>query len=389
MDSLDHANKYLQVSGDARLFVEKYMSQIISILVEQQPAKIGPHERNCVQDSLALAVMIVSKDLEIQLQRNGECKFIETLSLVFNKKKAYYKGSKGNWNVNHLSGLPEIRRKTIERFRQEQGFKRLYRYMMERINTPLFPNMDALHQILSALLDALPNHSNANDQIGAKEMEDAAIEIGEVTTEFIHSLSDAALKKLASEHLSTVLHNLQRIFDKLVSSRRESTYVFYAFWRALIFKLITAQSLPLKLFGWQQVDDLLSASADHRPPPRAFDVSGAGCSFVNGKYVFAGITTKGGYAQRGVDITYERKIPETEEDGAGKKLTLFRCTMRSQQKWWFLSEADEEQPGTDRDIDYYQHKSKEHEETEPPPRGWITCRNAGVEPPPQLRRMAS
>ena len=91
MDSLDHANKYLQVSGDARLFVEKYMSQIISILVEQQPAKIGPHERNCVQDSLALAVMIVSKDLEIQLQWNGECKFIETLSLVFNKKKAFIK----------------------------------------------------------------------------------------------------------------------------------------------------------------------------------------------------------------------------------------------------------------------------------------------------------
>ena len=42
--------------------------------------------------------------------------------------------------------------------------------------------------------------------------------------------------------------------------------------------------------------------------------------------------------------------------------------MRSQQKWWFLSEADEEQPGTDRDIDYYQHKSKEDEELQPPPR---------------------
>jgi ubiquitin carboxyl-terminal hydrolase 9/24 len=42
--------------------------------------------------------------------------------------------------------------------------------------------------------------------------------------------------------------------------------------------------------------------------------------------------------------------------------------MRSQQKWWFLSEADEEQLGTDRDIDYYQYKSKEDEELQPPPR---------------------
>ncbi len=58
--------------------------------------------------------------------------------------------------------------------------------------------------------------------------------------------------------------------------------------------------------------------------------------------------------------------------------------MRSGQKWWFLSEADEEQPGTDRDIDYYQHKSKAHEEQEPPSDNWITCRT-GIDPPPILR----
>jgi len=56
--------------------------------------------------------------------------------------------------------------------------------------------------------------------------------------------------------------------------------------------------------------------------------------------------------------------------------------MRSQQKWWFLSEADEEQLGTDRDINYYQYKSKEDEELQPPPRGWVTCRTAGIDPPP-------
>ena len=58
--------------------------------------------------------------------------------------------------------------------------------------------------------------------------------------------------------------------------------------------------------------------------------------------------------------------------------------MRSQHKWWFLSEADEEQPGTDKDIDYYQHKSKQHEEAKPPLSGWVTCRS-GVDPPPTLK----
>jgi hypothetical protein len=388
VESLDQANTYLQSSEDARQFVEKYMGPIISILVEQQPTKIGPHERNCVQESLALAVIIVSRDLETQLHRNGECSVLDVLSLVFNKKKAYYKGNKGNWNVNHLSGLPEVRLKMIDRFRQEMGFARLYRYMLERINTPLFPSLDSLHQVLSALGDSLPNRTSAADQsLSLKEMEDAAIDVAKATMQFVNSCTDDSLKKLPSDHLNTVLHDLQRIFDRLVSSRRDSTYEFYSFWRALILKLITSQSLPLKLFGWQQIDDLLEASADHRPPPREFEASTAGCTFVNGKYIFTGASTSDSYAQRGVDISYERKIPEADEDGGGKKLTLFRCTMRSQQKWWFLSEADEEQPGTDRDIDYYQHKSKEHEETEPPPGGWVTCRNAGLDPPPQLKAL--
>ena len=67
VESLDQASKYIRTSEDARYFVEKYMGPIISILVEQQPTKIGPHERSCVQESLALAVIIVARDLEIQL----------------------------------------------------------------------------------------------------------------------------------------------------------------------------------------------------------------------------------------------------------------------------------------------------------------------------------
>lgn len=360
------------------------MQPIISILVEQQPTKIGPHERSCVQESLTLATIIISKDLDIQLQRHGECVVLNVVSLVFNKKKAYYKGNKNNWN-NHMSGLPEVRLKMIDQFRQEMGFSRLQKYMKERINTPLFPGLDLLHQVLNALVDVIPARNPNPDQAAVmKEVEDAAIEVARAAMDFITSCSDDALKKLPPDHLSTVQHDLQRMFDRLIMTRRESTYEFYKFWRGLVLRLIKSPSLPLQLFGWQQVDDLLDACAEHRPPPRSFNVSTAGCTFVNGMYHFLGTTTPDGYALRGADISYERKIPDDVEDGGGKKLTLFRCTMRSQQKWWFLSEADEEQPGTDRDIDYYQHKSKEHEETQPPPFGWVTCRNSGVDPPPQL-----
>jgi hypothetical protein len=411
VESLDQATKFLGAEGEARFFVEKYMGPIISILVDQQVSKTGVFERNCVHESLALAMQVVSKDLEIQVERqkaqnqaqNGErffeCKTLDVLAIAFNKKRTYYKGNKGNWNVNHLSGLPEIRLKTIEKFRQERGFERLYTYMTQRIHTEpkLFPIPDVLHQILCALADALPtskaislaNSSNDNHlhlQQQHRAMEDAAIEISKATMEYINSCTEDALKKIPSEQLNLVRNDLQRIFDKLMTTRRESSYEFYAFWRELILTLITSQSLPLKLFGWQQIDDILAAGADHRPPPRSFIASNAGCTFVNGEYFFTGGTTPDGYALRSPEISYERKIPPSEGNENGKTLTLFRCTMRTQQKWWFLSEADEDQPGTDQDIDYYQHKSKEHEEMEPPPTRWLTCRNSGIDPPPQLKR---
>lgn len=447
MDTLNEANKYLRISREARDFVERYMGQIVSILLEQQPLKVGQNERRCVQEALTLAVTIISSDLEIQIERGRRapggpndvsCRTLDVLACIFCKKKSYYKGTKGSWNVNHLSGLPATRLNLAETFLQERGFARLVEYMTDRTivedtsstagnassssdgtaaattSAPAspsrqqqpsqpasatafsanavsaFPNMDLLHQTLPVLLDVYSTaiHNQKNEK-HVRAMEQAAIDVSKATMRYITSCSEEALKKIPMEDLRLLVHDLLRIFDKLIKVRRPDTYDFYVFWRSLVLKLITSQSLPLKLFGWQQMETLLEASAAHRPPPRSFVADNAGCTFVNGEYHFKGFVTDDGYGLRSGnnEISYERDIPEDEPDGGGKKLTLFRCTMRSQQKWWFLSEADEEQPGTDRDIDYYQHKSKEHEETEPPPTGWLTCRNSGIDPPPTLTRL--
>ena len=45
--------------------------------------------------------------------------------------------------------------------------------------------------------------------------------------------------------------------------------------------------------------------------------------------------------------------PEAEEDELEPLLTLFRCKMQNQSRWWFISNADLQSPGTDRDVDYY------------------------------------
>mmetsp|Transcript_19973 Transcript_19973/g.22290 ORF Transcript_19973/g.22290 Transcript_19973/m.22290 type:complete len:878 (+) Transcript_19973:39-2672(+) len=506
VESLSEANKYLPVSREARDFVETYMGQIVSILLEQQPAKVGNNERRCVHESLHLAVSIISKDLKIQIERGSrspsgdpnevECKTLRVLSCLLNKKKTYYKGTKSTWNVQNLSGLPLIRLNLVEKFLNEEGFVRLEEYMNDRIvivdvdvnidididvdnnynnattttmlttateiNTggpsnnnstsnssvevatstaaatalspttssqrqrqqlssssqlssslpsaqpatavvvtssvaSSFPTIDILHHVLPALLDSYNaathqyNNNNHKSEKNANSLEQATVDVSKTVMRYITSCSEESLKKICMDELKFLLHDLHRIFDRLMQTRRDDTNEFYVFWRALVLKLITSQSLPLKLFGWQQMETLMQACEDHRPPPRSFLAYDSGCSFVNGEYHFVGVVTDDGYGLRSQnnDISYERAIPVDEPDGGGKKLTLFRCTMRSQQKWWFLSEADEEQPGTDRDIDYYQHKSKEHEEMEPPPSGWLTCRNAGIDPSPKLKRMGS
>jgi len=58
--------------------------------------------------------------------------------------------------------------------------------------------------------------------------------------------------------------------------------------------------------------------------------------------------------------------------------------MQPEQKWWFLFlRQTKKQPGTDKDIDYYQHKptTQNKEAKQPPACGWSTCpKRAGEDP---------
>jgi ubiquitin carboxyl-terminal hydrolase 9/24 len=207
-------------------------------------------------------------------------------------------------------------------------------------------------------------------------------------------------------------------------------YEFFAFWRELSLRLITSSSLPLRLFGWDEISTLITESERARPIPRAYMVSGAGTEWINGLYEFdSKRVNQYGYVKSGIDLQYHMTVQPPNDDGVGgshhgdggvvvvdedssdvigriapqqavvvpsdqtdgsasavgrlRTVTLFRCTMRSSHKWWFLSEADEHAPGTDKDVDYYQYKSKREEEGLPSKAGWVKCR-AGSDPPPTL-----
>jgi len=417
VSSLEYASQYILTSPDARRFVEGHMKPVISILLDQQSSKIGPMEKQCVEESLRIAVTIVAKDLESKITVSlGDCKVLDTLSQIFNRKRTYYKGSKPGWNVTY-SGSPEVRMLMVNEFESNGGFLALAAYLENRSNVDTtntvlanqhFPPSDVLQQVLNAIQEAVPANLPDNDEnnnvsssrsmlpsgisgVGknrnVSNMVDTTTQICRAVMDYIDKMSEEELKKQANDALNRIRYALQVIYEKISSIRRVDTIAFYEFWRKLTLRLITSPSLPLRLFGWEQVGELIDASAEMKPPPKHFLVENAGRTFVNGVYTYDGPTDVKGYARPGGDNTYVRKIPKavSDKDGGGKTLTLFRCTMRSQQKWWFLSEADEEQPGTDKDTDYYQHKSRQHEEAEPPPRGWMTCRNSGIDPPPMLQ----
>lgn len=381
MESLDSAKRFIE-SPDAQHFVERYMGQMIGILIEQVPAKIGAHERNCVQESLTCAIQIVAHDLARQVEKKGTCSIFSTLEYCLNKKKQFYKGSKGAWNAGQMQGLPDFRLKVIEYFRTAGGFDAFNEYMAMTIGTKAAPSFEVLHHVLIAVGDSSFSRLVESPQVA----EDDALSVSKTVMSVISAMNDEELKKVPTDSLNLVLRDLQSIYDNLVGSRRQDTYEFYGFWRSVVLKMIKSPSLPLKLNGWEQLGEIVDAVGEHAPPPRSFIVSGAGATVCNGRFEYGGEVTADGYQKSGSETMYCRQIPNDPEFGenAGKKLTIFRCTMRSQQKWWFLSHADEEQPGTDRDVDYYQHKSKEHEEDHPPPGGWITCRVAGVDPPPTM-----
>lgn len=387
VNSLEEAYRYLLTSPDARRFVESYTRPVISILLEQQPSQIGQMEKTCVEESLGWGVMIIVEDLRLKADAStGECTILDVLSMIFNRKKIFYKGSKPNWSVN-LIGMPEVRTQAIKKFQARQGFSYLSSYLEARVATNQFPNTDFLHQTLIAITDIIPITNNVQDSLALKNkiIEDEAIRLARAVMEYMGSASEESLKRQAHESLNTIRYDTQRIFEKLAPTHRKELYQFFEFWRYLTLKLINSKSLPLRLFGWEQVTEIIDACTDMRPPPQSYVVTGAGHKFVNGRYSYAGPLTEDGFYRAGSEVSYVRKIPTSlsEKEGGGKTLTLFRCTMRSHHKWWFLSEADEEQPGTDKDIDYYQHKSKQHEEGLPSSTGWGTCRGS-IDPPPTL-----
>lgn len=211
--------------------------------------------------------------------------------------------------------------------------------------------------------------------------ETVRVEIISEVTKSLLTLGDEQLKRENTESLLSLIRALGQVYNWLSLNSPASSggiLAFQTFWLDHTLKVINSGSLVLKLFGLDQVQELIREAYLTRPLAFSYLVSGAGNPMANGLYEFS--------SRDGEQVTYVKRPTQQGEP----LLTLFRCSMRTKSKWWFISQADKEKPGTDKDIDYYQHKSNCDEEREPQCHGWNCMGSSNLlskEPPPALERV--
>ncbi|UIZ29695.1 hypothetical protein KXD40_002914 [Peronospora effusa] len=356
---LNSAYQHLERS-ESQGFLDDAFSKIISIMLDQHASKIGSFEKSCVIQCLSLAIPLVVA----QLKAGKYFQALPVLTMLFNKKKMFYKETRTSAMIgsywNKVPGSPEVRAQCIEAFCELKGF----------------------HLLLSTLELLMQNQQEGDDLEAAIDSEDIRIllqallefrtsvpesictNISVLVMTYFTKISDTVLKKESSDAVGAVIGIIRRLVDAGILSSE----AINALWLDITERYVESTSLPLRLFGLEQINLIVNcARASRAFPPRYF-IRNAGTAAINGVYILKANSNS---------ATYVFRQPET-----GQVFTLFCCTMKSGLKWWFISEADKMQPGSDQDIDYYQHQSQ-YEEYLPPTHNWIPT-GKGEAPAPEL-----
>eukprot|EP01034_Spumella_vulgaris_P021785 gene21785-27854_t len=168
---------------------------------------------------------------------------------------------------------------------------------------------------------------------------------------------------------------------KGLANADQNMNTFFEFWLELVLKLTNSASLVLKLFGWEQLGEIMTEAKQRRIPASSYVVEGAGTASVSGVYTLS--------LREAIKDDDSFQYVKASSQPGEPVLTLFRCTMRNKAKWWFISQADADKPGTDKDIDYYVQRGAAEDDREPPVRGWTRLNTGipllGVDPVPLLR----
>ncbi|OQS02233.1 ubiquitin-specific protease [Thraustotheca clavata] len=358
VNSFETASVHLEAPATVE-FLQLCFRQILSIMLDQHASKIGPTEKNSVIQTLTKGTGICLAQLKAQ-----QPIYLSHMALILNKKKLFYKEFRGSHMMgqywNKANGCPEIRLQCIGLFQEHNGFLMLAQ-MLEAILDPVaFLGIVPMDDLRVLLIAATENRAAIDSGL--------IYRLSLAILQLVLALPAAELKKEATDIMGQMLGTITKHWDVHNPSPLHTTML------QVISRFIESTSLPQRLFGFEQLGHLVGSARQVQPYPLSYTVSGAGSPHVNGMYLLVRKENE----PKSSTATYIKP----SEIATTNPLTLFCCTMKSGSKWWFLSEADKIQPGTDQDIDYYQHQST-LEECLPPMFHWQPT-GRGVAPAPLL-----
>ncbi|GMH86528.1 hypothetical protein TrVE_jg4673 [Triparma verrucosa] len=450
--SIKYAANFLETCPAAQEFSDGYLKQIVSILLDQEHVKLqnlantGGVEKKCVEDSLSSSVQLIATALAMavadptRLSPNPQ---LLTLAQIFDPNRIFYVKPKHAYGSTQSND--NFRKQLIKTFLEYGGAENLAKYLSTLVSSGFDKcgvEMDHIALLVDGLDQALKFHvklaeaeaavANNNSSVANPSTPPRApaasvanlnpetppptpaspgdlnspapppspapsapmaapvpTPLPEILQKTVNTLTSQILKtelevlKILAGSLLKLSNSLESITCTIQNSPRppEKWYTAFAFPHIKI--LLDSNSLNLKLHATTMLTNLTVQSTAFKPPPSSYIVEGAGLEWVNGEFQQTNAP--------GDSLKYTYSV---QNHPKGKKidLTLFQCSMRSQCKWWFISEADPDQPGTDKDIDYYQHKSTKTEEAMPPKNGWSVSKGHDKEkrdPPPTLTAIYS
>ncbi|KAF0685065.1 Aste57867_22993 [Aphanomyces stellatus] len=372
VSSFETAHAHIN-QAETQEFLQMCFHQILCIMLDQLTSKMAPTEKNCVIRTLTKGTAICLA--QIQRQRTS---YFAHMALILNKKKLFYKEFRQSHMMNQYwnktPGCPEVRLQCLSTFHEHHGFAMLAQMLEQALDAD---KSVALLRVVS--MDDLRLLFQGVYDIRAQVEPGWITRLSSALMQLLLVLPAAELKKEPTESIGHVLQLIQRMWDPAAADDADDVAGTPSPQETLlqvVSRFIESTSLPQRLFGFEQLGHLVQHARHTLPLPPSYRITGAGSPNVNGVYEL--VSTPSSSSAAGTYIKTESRLAN-----ASHPMTLFCCTMKSGSKMWFLSEADQMQPGTDQDIDYYHHQAASGEETIPPLTHWVAT-GRGLAPSPLL-----
>ena len=386
LTALDGASRFINTT-EALEFIDKCLYKMLTMILRTTPSN---DQYNSLRRDGNVITSLLNLILQILMDMPTEhliSNHFDTLALLFDGEQTYYYGTK-TWNTYTTSyprGQPHERINLLNKFVLNQGFTKLASYSKENIG-----ETDEDHcQLWKCGKKAQPLYMMLlalKDVAGEVDMKEFFL------TEVIRGLQTLTQEQLKDtivfELMPMIINSMKLICAYEVDISKPQfrlQQLFTPYWQSFVAKCLSTETLPVRLLGWDQMTDLINEAHLSKPRAAEYIVTGAGVGMVNGVYRFARYE----YKDNDQSVVYSKEPANSGE----VLLTLFRCKMRNATKRWFISHADLNSPGTDKDIDYYNRIHDQDktgidlERTGPPLSKWLVAENTtakGKPPAPTL-----